>query len=278
MWYCTRREGQLVEEEAFIRAIVEADGDDLHRLVYADWLEERGDGRADYLRAEMKWALPWRAGERPRVPADLEAMARRLDPLWVARVSRPPLGVCCEHLRWYGGGRQLTPADIAAAEREMRLNLPPVYVAFLLNHNGGHAGAVGPWRERVYGRRPVTPEDTDWYYAISVAPDDRTFRESLQRAAEAYSEWVRLRIAEMSPVQPASFFWYQDFVPIFRTIDSNFLVLIGVRGRQRGDVLTIDVSSALLPPSIQRLTLGEYLSLIVPPVPFEVPPDDDSPT
>jgi uncharacterized protein (TIGR02996 family) len=39
------------EEEAFLAAILQRPGDDLPRLVYADWLEERGDPRADFLRA-----------------------------------------------------------------------------------------------------------------------------------------------------------------------------------------------------------------------------------
>jgi uncharacterized protein (TIGR02996 family) len=258
-----------VEEEAFIRAIIDAEGDDLHRLVYADWLEERGDARADYLRAERKWALPWRAGERPRVPADLEAMARRLDPLWVARVSRPPLGVCCEHLRWYGCGRQLTAADIAAAERQMRINLPPVYVAFLLNHNGGQPESVGPWRERERASRFFTADEADWYYPLSVAPDDRPRRASLQGAAESFTEWVRLRIAQEDPMQPASYFWYQDFVPICRSTEI-FLALIGVRGMHRGDVLTIDRSIEQHPLVVRRCSLGEHLARLVP---FEVPPE-----
>jgi hypothetical protein len=174
---------------------------------------------------------------------------------------------------------------MANAEREMRLNLPPVYVAFLLNHNGGHPESVGPWREMAGGFLAFGDEEADWYYPISIAPDDLPHRESLQRAAEAYSKWVRRRIAEENPTQPASFFWYQDFVPICRTIDDIFLVLIGVRGRHRGDVLTIDVSSDLHPPSVQRCTLGEHLSRLVPPVPSDIPPevydrhppDDDAP-
>jgi uncharacterized protein (TIGR02996 family) len=41
----------IVEEEsAFLRAIADAPDDDAPRLVYADWLEERGDPRADYVR------------------------------------------------------------------------------------------------------------------------------------------------------------------------------------------------------------------------------------
>ncbi len=38
------------EEEPFLRAIAEDPGDEATRLVYADWLEERGDPLGEYLR------------------------------------------------------------------------------------------------------------------------------------------------------------------------------------------------------------------------------------
>jgi uncharacterized protein (TIGR02996 family) len=40
----------MTDDEAFLRAIIAAPGDSTTRLVYADWLEERGDPRAEYLR------------------------------------------------------------------------------------------------------------------------------------------------------------------------------------------------------------------------------------
>jgi uncharacterized protein (TIGR02996 family) len=51
----------------FIRTIQEDPADDTARLVYADWLEERGDVRAEYLRAELELA---------RLPADAPARSR----------------------------------------------------------------------------------------------------------------------------------------------------------------------------------------------------------
>lgn len=44
------------DEEAFLRAIGNAPADDLSRLGYADWLEERGDPRAAYLRLSVQAA------------------------------------------------------------------------------------------------------------------------------------------------------------------------------------------------------------------------------
>jgi uncharacterized protein (TIGR02996 family) len=42
------------EERAFLMAILERPDDDARKLVYADWLEERGDPRGEYLRLMMK--------------------------------------------------------------------------------------------------------------------------------------------------------------------------------------------------------------------------------
>ena len=39
-------------EEPFLRAIADNAADDTARLVYADWLEERGDPRAAFLRIQ----------------------------------------------------------------------------------------------------------------------------------------------------------------------------------------------------------------------------------
>jgi uncharacterized protein (TIGR02996 family) len=42
----------MTSDETFLRAILRSPGDRLTRLVYADWLEERGDPRARYVRAD----------------------------------------------------------------------------------------------------------------------------------------------------------------------------------------------------------------------------------
>jgi uncharacterized protein (TIGR02996 family) len=43
-----------MEEAAFLRAIADDPADDTNRLVYADWLEERGDPRGEYIRLRLK--------------------------------------------------------------------------------------------------------------------------------------------------------------------------------------------------------------------------------
>lgn len=44
----------MTEERAFLTAILERPHDDAAKLIYADWLEEHGDPRAEYLRLMVK--------------------------------------------------------------------------------------------------------------------------------------------------------------------------------------------------------------------------------
>ena len=49
------------DHAAFLRAIRAAPDDDLPRLIYADFLDERGDPRGEFIRIQI---------ERPRLPRD----------------------------------------------------------------------------------------------------------------------------------------------------------------------------------------------------------------
>ena len=42
----------MTHEEAFLEAIREAPDDDGPRLIFADWLEERGDPRGEFIRVQ----------------------------------------------------------------------------------------------------------------------------------------------------------------------------------------------------------------------------------
>ncbi|HEV3257586.1 MAG TPA: TIGR02996 domain-containing protein, partial [Gemmataceae bacterium] len=52
------------EREAFLKALAENEDDTTTRLVYADWLEERGDPRAEFIRVQCALARPM--GKRRR--------------------------------------------------------------------------------------------------------------------------------------------------------------------------------------------------------------------
>lgn len=118
------------EDETFIRAIVDTRGDETARLVYADWLDDRDDPRGAFLRAEAEWA---RTGKKEKA---LRALAADLDPVWVARVSRPPVGICADKIAMRTNRPPATPADLDAAEEQLAFELPAQLRALLLNWNG----------------------------------------------------------------------------------------------------------------------------------------------
>jgi uncharacterized protein (TIGR02996 family) len=79
------------DDAAFLAAIRAAPDDSAPRLVYADWLDERGRPGGDFLRVECELAgvdptvdLGW------DVPARLRDVSHDLDEGWIAAVSRVP--------------------------------------------------------------------------------------------------------------------------------------------------------------------------------------------
>lgn len=79
-----------MNEEHFLQAIGASPDDNLVRLVYADWLDERGDTRAEFVRVQVEL--------RQLTPGDprrqsLEARERALrsvcHPYWLARLDPP---------------------------------------------------------------------------------------------------------------------------------------------------------------------------------------------
>jgi uncharacterized protein (TIGR02996 family) len=53
--------------------------DDATRLIYADWLEERGDARGEYLRLEHQLS---------QISLRLAQLRQQIDPAWLTAVSR----------------------------------------------------------------------------------------------------------------------------------------------------------------------------------------------
>jgi uncharacterized protein (TIGR02996 family) len=224
----------MSDDEVFIRAIVDRPGDDTSRLVYADWLDDRDDPRGAYLRAEFEWARPWRSGERPADSPALREPATGLDPVWIARVSRPPLGVCCDHVRFSERGPILGMIDIEQVEQRLGGQFSEDFRAFLLNYNGGtpvpaclpYPERAGPaWAEmdleigRLYtasrpGEEP--PEDSDlWDFEIE---GERDFLDELYRMSGR--EGTNDLIADM--------------VPFADTMHDLGYLLIGVGKANRG--------------------------------------------
>jgi uncharacterized protein (TIGR02996 family) len=87
------------DEPGFVRAIQETPEDDVARLVYADWLEERNDVRGEYLRLEQQLT---------HILPRLAQLQGQIDQTWLASVSRRrPLADDAFRGRWVilGGDR-----------------------------------------------------------------------------------------------------------------------------------------------------------------------------
>jgi uncharacterized protein (TIGR02996 family) len=76
-------------QDAFLRALVESPRDDVSRLVYADWLEEQDDPVARLQAEYLRLTVQGQPGEKR-----LQELAARLDPEWLAVVSRIPIENC----------------------------------------------------------------------------------------------------------------------------------------------------------------------------------------
>lgn len=78
------------EDFHFLRSLFNQPSD-AQRLIYADWLEERGDPRAQYLRLEVELHRPLTQGDKKRKAAlgkQLNDLQRELDFNWVRRIWR----------------------------------------------------------------------------------------------------------------------------------------------------------------------------------------------
>ncbi len=83
----------------FLGKLLENPAEETTRLVYADWLDEQGDplskDKADFIRLESRMAiLPEQSLNRLRYVKQLQRLASRVDPQWLAAVSHPRLEVC----------------------------------------------------------------------------------------------------------------------------------------------------------------------------------------
>jgi uncharacterized protein (TIGR02996 family) len=76
----------MIEEDAFIRAMLAAPGDATPRLIYADWLEERGDPRNEYLRLVFASGAFQVRSAANEASERLKQLQERMDPLWLAVV------------------------------------------------------------------------------------------------------------------------------------------------------------------------------------------------
>jgi uncharacterized protein (TIGR02996 family) len=133
-----------MSEETLLAAVLDSPGDDTPRLVYADWLEERGDPRAEFLRVECEFLqLPPDDERTPALRARLHELHQALDPDWVTLVGRVPGNPLDELRRVLPPPRRPLHAggDWGAVEAAIGLRLPTDYKAFIDTYG---SGTIGP--------------------------------------------------------------------------------------------------------------------------------------
>jgi uncharacterized protein (TIGR02996 family) len=79
----------MTEEDTLIRAVLAFRGDVCPRLIYADWLEERGDPRGEYLRLlTVLDGLAEAAEDTEDLRGRLRELESRIDLRWIALMRR----------------------------------------------------------------------------------------------------------------------------------------------------------------------------------------------
>jgi uncharacterized protein (TIGR02996 family) len=79
----------MSEEQAFLETLAAHPGDDVTRLVYADWLDERGDARGRYLRLEIELAGTAEDDERiGQLEAELRQLRDGLSVEWANQAGK----------------------------------------------------------------------------------------------------------------------------------------------------------------------------------------------
>jgi uncharacterized protein (TIGR02996 family) len=75
---------QYEDDIAFQRAILASPSDTTLKLVYADWLQERDDPRAEFVRLQVQLYATGSVESAVEAAAWFLQMGNRLDPDWVA--------------------------------------------------------------------------------------------------------------------------------------------------------------------------------------------------
>jgi uncharacterized protein (TIGR02996 family) len=131
-------------EDAFIAAILESPCDPSPRLVYADWLEERGDPRAEFLRIELTLFDLSQREAHVALKARMRELLPALHPEWVALVRLLPLDPLDELRMVLPPPKRLLHAtgNWAEVEETLGLTLPSDYKAFISSYGSGTAGCI----------------------------------------------------------------------------------------------------------------------------------------
>ncbi len=160
----------MSDERAFLQAIQANPEDSASRLVYADWLEDRGDGRAEFLRLHLALsALPPDHVQRVGGEHELSHLRKNVEPAWLAvveperahLVEGPPQRPRCtcfeaayEHRAWYELALHTEPQDTECDAWKRLLDLV-------------EDAAINGREEFAPGRSLTSG---DWYQIVTLPP------------------------------------------------------------------------------------------------------------
>jgi uncharacterized protein (TIGR02996 family) len=219
----------MITEEDFLRAILDDINDASCRLVFADWLEERGDPRAEWLRIECALA---NLGPKDDCRPTLEARKRELGEshresliVWerrfaLARIKDKVAQAPKTHRLYEKGAKHqgrlnpvLSEEELVAFEREHRITLPEEYRMFLLEVGNGGPGPGDGLSTLAEAAEHSPTRDLDKPFPFSFRlceEEDARFREdrrthsfdealALQRERRGgvpHDEWVEREFAQ----------------------------------------------------------------------------------
>ena len=128
-------------ERSLLQAI--ASRDDASRIVYADWLEQRGDRvRAEFLRVQDQLREDWRpGGELAVLVSRLRALAAEIEVAWRLQVADPDVERCGGAFRSCGMHWSVLQPTERDSVRHCTRREHDVYYALHVGEARGHARA-----------------------------------------------------------------------------------------------------------------------------------------
>jgi hypothetical protein len=188
-------------------------------------------------------------------------MAAGLDPLWVARVARPPVGVCCDHVTFTDSGHPVAANELAECEQRLLVRFGAELTAFLLNRNGGSPSPqwfLHPKKQYPYSVGRFLP------VAVSSA--------QLPRNTSLFSETIETRLPLLNNAEPHAvptdanwLIWTRLFLPFAFDGESRWLA-IGMKDRRAGNIyLFSGATVAGPPPRLVTDSLADFLSWMAKP-------------
>lgn len=139
------------DEIPFLNAILRAPKDDAPRLVYADWLEDRGDLRAEYLRLDLEHYDLHVNGQRSlELENKIRSMRDSLDPSWINVIFHSRIQHENGHIKVVSLRDGQGLIEVLGGESETALLVDGKPIAFNWDDS---LGSVGQY---VVAKRPVT--------------------------------------------------------------------------------------------------------------------------